>query len=84
MPRELIAPAREQVALRDFEREPLGRDQVRVRSEFGSAKHGTEMGFFKGYSLPRGDYDDELRIFTGEAGGGSPTPPGWGTCAPGR
>ncbi|MCY4482563.1 MAG: zinc-binding alcohol dehydrogenase [Spirochaetaceae bacterium] len=74
MPRELIAPAREQVAFRDYEREPLAPDQVRVRSEFGSAKHGTEMSLFKGYGLPRGGYDDDLRIFTGEDGGRAPYP----------
>ena len=41
-----------------------------MRSEFGAAKHGTEMAFFKGYGLPRGPYDDELRIFTGTDGDG--------------
>ncbi|MDE0227420.1 MAG: zinc-binding alcohol dehydrogenase [Spirochaetaceae bacterium] len=89
MPRELIAPAREQVAFRDYEREPLAPHQVRVRSEFGSAKHGTEMAFFKGYGLPRGDYDDELRIFTGtdgdgEAGGREPYPTGLGNMCTGE
>ena len=70
MPRELIAPARERVAFRDYEREPLAPDQVRVRSEFGTAKHGTEMAVYKGYGLPRGRYDGELGIFTGTAGDG--------------
>ena len=84
MPRELIAPAREQVAFRDYQHEPLEPNEVRVRSEFGSAKHGTEMGFFKGYSLPRGDYDDELRIFTGEAGGGEPYPTPLGNMCAGE
>lgn len=67
MPRELIAPAREQVAFRDYPSEPLGPDQIRVRSQFGAAKHGTEMAFYKGYGLPRGRYDQELGIFTGDA-----------------
>ena len=69
MPRELIAPTRERVAFRDYEREPLASDQVRVRSRFGAAKHGTEMAFYKGYGNPRGRYDDELRIFTHDSGG---------------
>ena len=70
MPRELIAPARERVAFRDYAREPLAADQIRVRSQFGAAKHGTEMALYKGYGLPRGRYDGELGIFTGRAGDG--------------
>lgn len=87
MPRELIAPARERVAFREYEREPLAADQVRVRSEFGSAKHGTEMAFFKGYGLPRGGYDAELRIFTGtdgDAGGPAPYPTRLGNMCTGE
>ena len=76
MPRELIAPARERVAFRDYEREPLAANQVRVRSQFGAAKHGTEMAVYKGYGLPRGRYDGELGIFTGTAGDGDDRRPG--------
>ena len=64
MPRELIAPGREQVAFRDYAREPLASDQIRVRSLFGAAKHGTEMSMYLGYGSPRGAYDKELGIFT--------------------
>ena len=71
MPRELIAPARERVAFRDYEREPLAANQIRVRSQFGAAKHGTEMAVYKGYGLPRGRYDGELGIFSGTAGDGA-------------
>ena len=70
MPRELIAPARERVAFRDYERLPLAPNQIRVRSQCGAAKHGTEMAVYKGYGLPRGCYDGELGIFTGTAGDG--------------
>ena len=69
MPRELIAPDREQVAFRAYEREPLASDQVRVRSLFGAAKHGTEMAAYQGYAGPRGRYDRELGIFTPDSGG---------------
>ena len=69
MPRELIAPERERVAFRDYPSEPLAPDQVRVRSQFGAAKHGSEMALYKGYGLPRGRYDHALGIFTGDAEG---------------
>ena len=89
MPRELIAPARAQVAFREYEREPLAADQVRVRSEFGAAKHGTEMAFFKGYGLERGGYDDESGIFpgpdgAGETGGQDPFPTRLGNMCTGE
>lgn len=66
MPRELIAPAREQVAFREIPSPPLQSGQVRVKSLFGATKHGTEMAMYKGYAGPRGGYDGEYRIFTPE------------------
>ena len=69
MPKELIAPDREQVAFRDYASEPLAEDQIRVRSLFGAAKHGTEMSIYKGYAGPRGSYDRELRLFSADVGG---------------
>ena len=64
MPRELIAPAREQVAFCEYERPVLKSGQVRVKSLFGAAKHGTEMALHKGHFGPRGGYDNEYMIFT--------------------
>lgn len=66
MPRELIAPAREQVEFRQYQTPPLQAGQVRVKSRFGAAKHGTEMALYKGYAGPRGGYDPEYRVFTTE------------------
>lgn len=63
MPRELIAPAQGQVAFRDYDSLPLQPNQVRVKSEFGAAKHGTEMSFFKGYGQDRGHYDPDYKLF---------------------
>ena len=63
MPRELIARAREQVAFRVYERPPLRRGEVRVRTLFAAAKHGSEMAMFQGYAGHRGPYDPEYRIF---------------------
>ena len=63
MPRALIAPAAEQVAFQECESPPLSAGQVRVKSLYAAAKHGTEMSMFKGYAGPRGHFDSELRIF---------------------
>jgi threonine dehydrogenase-like Zn-dependent dehydrogenase len=63
MPRELITPAQEQVAFREYEPPPLAEGQVRVKSLFAAAKHGSEMSIFKGYASPRGGFDGELRLF---------------------
>ena len=63
MPRALIAPAAEQVAFQEFESPPLSEGQVRVKSLYAAAKHGTEMSMFKGYAGPRGRFDSERRIF---------------------
>ncbi len=64
MPKELIAPAKEQVAFQDYDSPPLEFGQVRVKSLFGAAKHGTEMALYKGYAGPRGGYDADYKIFT--------------------
>jgi len=52
---------------------PLDADQVRVESEFGAAKHGTEMAFFKGVADERGPFDADLQLFRPEQRGGKPT-----------
>ena len=69
MPRELIAPAKEQVAFHEYERPALQPLQVRVRSLFGAAKHGTEMALYRGYAATRGGYDPEYKVFTTERPG---------------
>lgn len=66
MPREFIAVGKEQVAFRDYERPSLHPDQIRVRTRFAAAKHGTEMAIYKGYAAPRGRYDPEYQIFRAE------------------
>lgn len=63
MPRELVATGIGQVELRLFESLPLGPHDLRVRTAYAAAKHGTEMSFFQGYGLHRGVYDSEYRIF---------------------
>jgi threonine dehydrogenase-like Zn-dependent dehydrogenase len=69
MPTELIAPGPEQVAFSDYDSVPLQAGQVRVRSTYGAAKHGTELSLYKGYAAGRGRYDSETRLFSNDGGG---------------
>lgn len=69
MVRELIAPAPGQVAWREVPRAPLQPHQIRVRSLYGAAKHGTEMSLFKGTASSRGGYDKTLRLHRPEIPG---------------
>jgi threonine dehydrogenase-like Zn-dependent dehydrogenase len=69
MIRELIAPAPNQIAWRELERPVLQSRQIRVRSHFGAAKHGTEMSLFKGTAAPRGAFDNTMHIHRAEIPG---------------
>ncbi len=63
MPRQLMLVAPGELGLGEYEPPELGEGQVRVKSEFAAAKHGTEMAGFKGYARPRGRYDKDLGVF---------------------
>lgn len=72
MPREIKAVEPGKVEMVDYELPQLGEEQVRVRTEFAAAKHGTEMAMFKGYAAGRGSFDRELGLHRpkeGEGGG---------------
>jgi threonine dehydrogenase-like Zn-dependent dehydrogenase len=56
----VVAP--ETVGITEYELPPLSPTQVRVKAEFGSAKHGTELAFIKGYGGARGRFDKELGL----------------------
>jgi threonine dehydrogenase-like Zn-dependent dehydrogenase len=47
-----------QIVYQEFEPRPLKPGEIRIKSEFGAAKHGTEMSFYKGYGNERGAWDD--------------------------
>jgi threonine dehydrogenase-like Zn-dependent dehydrogenase len=64
MPKELVATGKEQVAFREYKSPALQPGEVRVKSLFGAAKHGTEMALYKGYAAPRGGLDEEYRVLT--------------------
>ena len=84
MPKELIAPAQEQVAFREYESQPLQANEIRVKSQFGAAKHGSEMASYKGYAGPRGGYDGEYKIFRANSGGMVNYPSGLGNMCVGE
>lgn len=64
MPRELVAIAVRTPAIREYEERPLRPGEIRVRTEFGSPKHGTELHLYRGDS-PFGDshWDAAQQIF---------------------
>lgn len=82
MPRELWALSPDRMEIRDYEARQPGEGEVRVRSEYGAAKHGTEMAFVKGYGARRGRFDNALGVFVG--GGGEPKPGRVGNMFVGR
>ncbi|XID90258.1 zinc-binding alcohol dehydrogenase [Paenibacillaceae bacterium WGS1546] len=64
MPKQLIAAAPRQAELREYEEERLQPGQVRVKVEFASPKHGSELAEFRGESPHQTEqYDDEWRSF---------------------
>jgi len=75
MPREAVLLSPDEAELREYDEPELGEGQVRVKTEFGSPKHGTELAFFKGYTRHRGRYDPELGAFTMEPGAAPPSGP---------
>jgi threonine dehydrogenase-like Zn-dependent dehydrogenase len=64
MPRELVALAPREPALREYVEPPLQPGQIRIRSEFSAPKHGTELGIYRGSSaFNRSRYDPALQHF---------------------
>ena len=71
MPRELIALEPRKPVLREYEEPELGLGQVRIRTEFASPKHGTEMVGFRNEPSARRPYDPEWGcVIPREAGEG--------------
>ncbi|HUW83637.1 MAG TPA: zinc-binding alcohol dehydrogenase [Phycisphaerae bacterium] len=64
MSRELIRLPDGQMTWRAYDEPALEPSQVRVRSDFGAAKHGTEIAGHKGYAAQRGPFDKEQGVFT--------------------
>ncbi len=68
MPRELIVPAPEQLAFNHYESPASQPGELRVKSLFAAAKHGTEMSLYKGYAGPRGRFDGDYKVFANDQG----------------
>ena len=72
MPRELVATAPRSPELWEYAEKPLGPGEIRVRTEFGAPKHGTELHGYRADS-PFADshWDPEWKAFLpGQAGSG--------------
>jgi threonine dehydrogenase-like Zn-dependent dehydrogenase len=64
MPKKLVAVAPRKAALVDYEEATVGRNQVKVRVEYASPKHGTEVGIFRGEDPFVADlFDEDWRLF---------------------
>ena len=64
MPKQLVAVAPRKAALVDYEEPEIGRDQIRVKVEYASPKHGSEVGIFRGEDPFVADlFDEDWRLF---------------------
>ena len=57
MPRELVATAPKTPVIREYEELPLGPRQIRIRTEFASPKHGTELVAYRNDPVASRPYD---------------------------
>lgn len=64
MPRELVAVAPRTPVIREYEDEPLGPGEIRVRTQFGAPKHGTELHSYRADSpFTDSHWDPEWKAF---------------------
>ncbi len=57
MPRELVAIAPRQPVIREYDDPPLGPRQIRIKTEFASPKHGTELVTYRNDPVANRPYD---------------------------
>jgi threonine dehydrogenase-like Zn-dependent dehydrogenase len=57
MPRELVAIAPRKPVIREYEDPPLGPRQIRIKTEFASPKHGTELIAYRNDPAVNRPYD---------------------------
>ncbi|MHC4717024.1 MAG: MDR/zinc-dependent alcohol dehydrogenase-like family protein, partial [Planctomycetota bacterium] len=63
MPRQLLGIGTTDFGFHEYDEPELSADQIRVRSEFTAAKHGTELAGRKGYTAHRGRFDRDRGLF---------------------
>ena len=69
MPKGLCIDKPQSVTLREYDDPPLTENQLRIKTEFASVKHGTEFHLFSGESPFGGRYfDPALRLFVADDG----------------
>jgi len=62
--KKLVATAPRTAELKEYEDRPIQPDEVKVKVEFASPKHGTELADFRGTTpFIDGKFDDEWKIF---------------------
>ena len=62
--RKLVAVKPREAAIKEYEDRPVQSNEVRVKVEFASPKHGTELADFRGTTpFIDGKFDDEWKIF---------------------
>src|ERR671921_248739 len=57
MPRELVAIAPREPIIREYEEPLLGSRQIRIKTEFASPKHGTELVAYRNDAVANRPYD---------------------------
>src|SRR5918997_2918828 len=72
MPRELIALEPRKPVLREYEEPELGLREIRIRTEFASPKHGTEMVGYRNEPSAKRSYDPEWGCMITHPGGEGP------------
>jgi threonine dehydrogenase-like Zn-dependent dehydrogenase len=72
MPRELVALEPRKPALREYEEPMLGASQIRLRTEFASPKHGTELVAYRNEPSASRPYDPEWGCVMPRPEGGAP------------
>jgi NADPH:quinone reductase-like Zn-dependent oxidoreductase len=72
MPHELIALEPRKPLLREYEEQELRLRQIRIRTEFASSKHGTEMVGYRNEPSARRPYDHEWGCVIPRPGGEGP------------
>ena len=84
MPRELIAVAPRTPVLQEYEEPVLGPREVRIRTEFASPKHGTELVGYRDDPAAHRPYDPDLgAVMPKPDGGGATFPRALGNMAVG-
>ena len=75
MPKRLAITGPYQVEILDYEDPPLVADQVLVKTELASGKHGTTMGMFDNRTYAGQQFDQDMRLFVEDTTGAAQRTP---------